>query len=262
MKTIVVDDEPLMLQSFLNSSEGIAELEITGSFTSAQKALAFAAENTVDLAVLDVVMPKMTGLELAKRLRGLRPGIMIVFITAYDNFIREANEIEADYYIVKPYRRENLEKMAQRMILLSRRLRSRIEIRMLGRFTVLCDGRPVPLTGKAKEILALIVTRRGSEISNEEIYSTIWETEEYDNVKMNAYYNALRRLRDALEGAGIADLLVSTRHGQYVDTELFDCDWYDWLDRTAVTDERFDGEFLTEYSWAEPIIAEMVFGSK
>ena len=66
---------------------------------------------------------------------------------------------------------------------------------MFGRFNVLKNGVPIALRGKAKEILALVATRCGKEISNEEIYSVIWEGREYSNVKMKVYYNALKKVK-------------------------------------------------------------------
>lgn len=259
MKTIIVDDEPVMISSFLRLSGDIEDIEIVGQFTRAEDALSFAEEEHVELAFLDVRMPGMKGTELAERLRELRPDILLVFISAYDENIREFNRIGADYYIAKPYRRETLATAMEKIRLLSKRQRRRIYIQTFGRFNVLLDGSPVRLMGKAKEILALVVTKRGYEISNEEIYSTLWEGRTYSNADMAVYYNAIRRLRRELEKAGIGKVLVPTARGQMVDTQLFDCDYYDWLDGD---DDLFSGEFLSEYSWGEAILAGMMTGGR
>lgn len=104
---------------------------------------------------------------------------------------------------------------------------------MFGMFTVIKDGVPIPIRGKAKEILALILVKRGREISNEEIYSTIWETREYSNVHMKVYYNALKRLKDSLEKYGISNVIFSTARGQMANVDAFDCDYYSWQDGSA-----------------------------
>ena len=57
----------------------------------------------------------------------------------------------------------------QKMQILSKSLHKEIYIQMFGRFNVLKNGVPIALRGKAKEILALVATRCGKEISNEEI---------------------------------------------------------------------------------------------
>lgn len=255
MKTIIVDDEPIMLTSFLRLSEGIEDIQIIGHFSRAEEALAFVKENQIELAFLDVRMPGMSGIELAEKLKELWPDILLVFISAYDEYIREFNRIGGDYYIVKPYRQETLATAMEKIRLLARRQRRSIYVQTFGRFNVLVDGTPVKLRGKAKEILALVVTRRGYEISNEEIYSTVWEDRTYSNDDMTVYYNAIGRLRRELAKAGIAGMLVSTPRGQMVDTQLFDCDYYDWLDGKNAP---FRGEFMSEYSWGESILAGMM----
>lgn len=258
MKTIIVDDEAVMLQSFRRLSAGTDAIHLVGEFQYPEEALEYASNNSVELAILDISMPSMTGLELAGKLRESYPNILIVFITAYDEFIRESNQLGADDYIVKPYRRETIERMAERMSLLSRRLKKNIYVQTFGNFLVLKDNEPIPLQGKAKEILALIVTRRGKEISNEEIYSTIWENREYSNTNMKVYYNALKRLRNTLEEYGLSDLLKSTARGQTVNTELFDCDYYSWQDKNLGERDKFQGRFMNEYSWGEYILADIL----
>ena len=258
MKTIIVDDEPIMLRRFARLSENIECLDIIGQFESPLEALSFAGENKVDLAVLDIAMPEMTGLELAVALKKIRPDMLIVFVTAYDEYIHESNQIGADYYIVKPYKQNVIEDMAARMKLLSGRLEKDIYIQTFGRFTVFRNGVPVRLTGKAKEIFALVVTRRGKEISNEEIYSTIWEDRPYGNIEMKVFYNALKRLRDSLAEEGLSDLLLSTARGQAANIGLFDCDYYDLQDSNLKGKDRFNGEFMEEYAWGEYLLGDIL----
>lgn len=258
MKTILVDDEPIMLSSFTRISKDIQGLNIVGKFQYPQEALAYAQENPVELAILDIAMPGMSGLELAEKLRENYPQLLIVFITAYDEYVQKSNEINADYYIVKPYKRETIEQMVKRMLLLSGRLKKEVSLQMFGRFTVYKNGTPIALSGKAKEILALVATRRGKEISNEEIYSTIWENRAYSNIQMKVYYNALKRLRDTLEKEGLSALLTSTTRGQLLNTAMVDCDYYEWQDHNSTPDNRFEGEFLPEYSWGEYMLGNIL----
>lgn len=258
MRTIVVDDELIMLKRFARLSKGINGINIVGQFECAEDALEYAQKNTVELAFLDMEMPVIGGAELAKRLHDIRPDILIVFVTAYDEYIWDFNQIGADYYILKPYKRETLEMVMDKLRLLARRQQKQLYIQTFGRFVVFKHDRPLPLVGKAKEILALLVTKRGREISNEEIYYTLWEGREYDNVHMKVFYNAIKRLRTTLEKEGVEDLLISTKRGQIINTDCFDCDYYAFLDKTMEKRDRFDGEFLSEYSWGEYILAAIL----
>lgn len=258
MRAIVVDDEPIMLKRFARVSTGIPDLCIVSSCRSAREALDYAANHPIELAFLDIEMPEMKGIELAQRLRVLRPDVLIVFISAYDEYIRDTNKIGCDYYIVKPYDRDTLDLMMERIRLLARRQDKTIYIRTFGTFHVMNSGTPVPLTGKAKEILAYLVACRGKEVSNQTIYTVLWENRNYGAVEMQVYYNALKRLKQALESAGLDRLLISTTRGQMLNTDLFDCDYYAWLDKSAQSRDRFEGEFLPEYSWAEPLLADLL----
>ena len=123
MRAIVVDDEQIMLNSFLRHASGIPDLEIIGQFQKPEEALHYAQEHTVDLAFLDVKMPGMNGIELAGKLRENKPDILIVFISAFDEYIRDSNRIGGDYYIVKPYKTETLEIAMERIRLLAKRQR-------------------------------------------------------------------------------------------------------------------------------------------
>lgn len=258
MRAIIVDDEPLMMRKFERLSEGIADLNLVGKFEDPRQALEFMEREAVEAAFLDIEMPVMDGITLAEKLRELRPDIIIVFITAYDEYIKEFNDIGGDYYIIKPYTRKVIENMMEKLRLLSSRQNKDVYIQTFGRFLVKRAGKPIRLTGKAKEILALIVTRHGKEISNEEIYSVIWEGRPYSNANMAVYYNALRRLKEFLREAGLSDLLISTTRGQLLNVDMVDCDYYSWKEKNSDLRSRFEGEFLTEYSWGERMLSDIL----
>ena len=183
MRAILVDDEAVMLRSFIRNSEGIQDLNVIAQFQSSKDALDYAKNNIFELALLDICLPEMNGIELAAKLREIYPDLLIVFISAYDEYIRDFNEVGGDYYIVKPYKKSTIENMMEKMRLLADRQKKEIYIQMFGRFNVLKEGQPLKLTGKTKEILALIASKHGREVSNEEIYSTVWENRECEKIR-------------------------------------------------------------------------------
>ena len=75
---------------------------------------------------------------------------------------------------------------------------------------------------------------------------------------MKTYYNALSRLKRILADSGDGNLLISTPHGQMLNMDLCDCDYFDWLNRNIDSQNRFEGEFLSEYSWGESILADLL----
>lgn len=257
MKAIIVDDEPLMIRSFVRASEGISEIELVGRFDDSFDALDFARNTKLDIAFLDIEMPEMSGLELADKLKIINPDTMIVFVTAYDKYIKQSNEMMAEYYLKKPYKKETVAAVAKRLSrLVPERKEKSVFIHCFGHFTVYHNGKPVPLVGKAKEIFALVTSQKGNEISNESLYTTIWEDRIIDNHHMKVYYNALTRLKKLLKEQGLSDILISTTRGQIINRDLVECDYFEYL--SGNTRYRFEGEFLSDYSWAEEILAGLL----
>ncbi len=103
MRAIIVDDEPIMIRSFTRHTKDVPDFEILAEIENSLDARDYVLANQVDAVFLDIEMPEMTGLQLAMQLKQLKPEILIVFVTAYDQYIKESNAMGADYYVVKPY---------------------------------------------------------------------------------------------------------------------------------------------------------------
>jgi two-component system LytT family response regulator len=107
MRLLLVDDEAparAKLHRFLDDLGGV---EIAGEAGDGAEALAFlqARPDDVDAVLLDIQMPGASGLEVAA---ALPEHVLVVFVTAYDEFALQAFELEAVDYLLKPYTRERL----------------------------------------------------------------------------------------------------------------------------------------------------------
>lgn len=105
MKILIVDDEPLARERLRNM---LAGHEVVAEAGNGREALEQAAEHNPDLILLDIAMPVMDGMEVARHLLGQDPQPAVVFCTAYDDRALEAFEASAVDYLVKPVRRERL----------------------------------------------------------------------------------------------------------------------------------------------------------
>lgn len=99
IKCIAIDDEPLALRQMGNYIEKIPGLNLIQSFASALKALEFLHENEVDLMVVDINMPDLTGMEFVKSLTNPPK---VIFTTAYREYAVEGFQVDASDYLVKP----------------------------------------------------------------------------------------------------------------------------------------------------------------
>ena len=228
MRTIVVDDEPWMLKRFAIECEGIPDVQLLGSFKSPLKALEFAKENPVELAFLDVEMPGMNGLALAGKLRELYPELIVIFVSAYESYMAEAFKSKAaDYYIMKPYDTGDVEAAIDRARLLSGRLRKKVVARTFGAFELFVENKPLAFPdSETKELLALLIDRRGGVLSPKDACRALWPELAVGNDASIPFYRALKRLQEALKAAKLDGIVDQNEQGAFVHTEVMDCDLF------------------------------------
>ncbi len=253
MQTILVEDEKWQLQHLQNECAGIDIIELAGSFQSPLTALEFARDNLVELAFLDIEMPKMTGLELARELRKLYPKLIIIFISAYNEYASEAlGKLDADYYLPKPYDKGDLARVMERVRLLARRLEKPVHIETFGHFNVYIHHEPLSFSSKkAKELLAVLVDRHGGVITPSDGFTYLWGEKAYDTDKASAYRRCVRTLESALNDAGIGYIFKRLPRGCAINAEAVDCDYFKFLKGDAEARAAYSGSYMEDYSWAE-----------
>lgn len=256
MRTIVVDDEEMALIAFMEEAKNIKELNITGVFNDAQEAVGYIKDNDVELAILDIKMRGIDGINLGNIFREINPDIMLIYITGYEKYAYEAIKLHAAAYIVKPFSSEQLEYAVESARLLSKRRKSKIYVRTFGHFDIFVDENPIMFkSSKAKELLALLVDRRGGTVTTDQIIGTLWEERPNDSYTQNLCSKIGKTLEKELKENNIGDILVSARGVKRVNTLLFKCDLYDLLDGDERAADKFLGEYMLDYSWAEERMA-------
>lgn len=93
------------------------------SFTEEDDAIAYVKNNKVDLAILDIKLKKMSGVEVLAILKKIDPAIRAIMLTGYPTVetAREAISLGADEYCVKPIDRDELEEKVEKVVQMSRR---------------------------------------------------------------------------------------------------------------------------------------------
>jgi two-component system response regulator AlgR len=105
---MVVDDEQPARERLVALLCELGQVEVVGQACDASEALRLSAELEPDLLYLDVRMPGMSGLELARQLGRLPDPPAVIFTTAHDEHAMQAFEAEAVGYLLKPVRKEKL----------------------------------------------------------------------------------------------------------------------------------------------------------
>ena len=254
MKTILVDDEAWSINQMKEELTEYKQVEIVGSFEDPREALEFAKQNEVEFALLDIEMPYMNGLELGRRLREMNPKVILIYLTGYENYLKEAIlNLKADYYLLKPYDNKDIEDVVSRALSLSSRMEKRVVIRTFGGFEVYMDGELVHLVNrKAKELLALCVHMEGKHVSMEKAVDTLWEDHPYDSSVKSLYRKAVIYLNSVFRERGITDVFENGRGYCCIRRENVTCDYFDYLAGKREIDVNDESNvYLPEYVWAE-----------
>ena len=115
LRVLAVDDEPPALDELaflLEGDERVGEVRTCGSATEALRLL---RSEPIDVVLLDVAMPGLTGLELASVLRQFKEQPAVIFVTAHQHHAVEAFDLQAVDYLLKPVREERLREAIRRV---------------------------------------------------------------------------------------------------------------------------------------------------
>jgi two-component system, LytTR family, response regulator len=112
LRAYVVDDEPGALKQVVHSLKSTGRVDVVGTATSAETALVEIPAREVEALFLDIHMPGMTGFEMLKRLTA---SPLVVFVTAFDDYALQAFETAAVDYLLKPVKRERVERTLERL---------------------------------------------------------------------------------------------------------------------------------------------------
>ena len=251
MHIIYVDDEKPALNNFRLTVASILEIESITTFQSGQAALDWAEDHLADVAFLDIEMPGIGGLELAKALKNKIPSIRIVFVTAYSQYALDAWGVDAMGYLLKPYAVSDILKELAKCSYTPLPSQS-ILINTIPNFSVTIDGHPLSISGaKPREPLALLVDRGSRGLTTGEGISCLWPEKPSDVSSQSLFRMTYKRLADSLEEAGVSHLIESKDNRRYLQVDRVDCDLYRILAGDRNTMKKYNGQYMQEYSWAE-----------
>ncbi|MFB9276962.1 response regulator [Cohnella cellulosilytica] len=223
IRVMVVDDESPALKQAAQVLKTFTDVQICGLFTDIDRFMEQLSAERVDLVLLDMEMPDIHGLQLARSIQAFNPDISIAFVTAHDEYAVSAFDTDAMDYLLKPLEEERLEKTLQRF----RQRRQRIidnasdnvgakgaSIRCFGRFTLMTnDGDRVKFrNSKSEELLAYLIHYHGEQVDKAQIMEALWYGQDFIRTQANLYTTAYQ-LRKDLEAYGLYDVIEQSKGG-------------------------------------------------
>ncbi|MFD2130947.1 LytR/AlgR family response regulator transcription factor [Pseudogracilibacillus auburnensis] len=108
MKAICIDDEQLALEYLKRQIMKLNGIEVIGTFIHPIEGKEHILTEEVDVIFLDIHLPEINGIELAEQIINEKPDLIVVFVTAYDQYAVKAFELNALDYLVKPVKLDRL----------------------------------------------------------------------------------------------------------------------------------------------------------
>ena len=200
-KILIVEDEESILMPLEDN------LKLEGYDVSCARdglaGLSVAADRSFDLIVLDIMLPKLDGFEVCKRLRQDRVMTPILMLTAKSQEVDKVLGLElgADDYVTKPFSSREL--LARIKAILRRAQEPKQELRScrfgdvevdFAKYEAKKNGRPVPLTALEFSLLHYLVRNKGRVVHRNEILDSVWGKDVYVDARtVDKHISLLRR---------------------------------------------------------------------
>ena len=247
MKILLVDDENLQLIRLENTVKKIMPDAECFSYTNPKKAYEETENEKLDIAFLDIEMPLISGINLAKKLKKNNPLINIIFVTAYNNYALDAYNIHASGYVLKPVNAEKLKKELDALRYEVELKPSKLlQVKCFGNFDVFKDGTPLKFhRQKSKELFAYLIDREGSSANINELNAVLWEEDHKSYLR-----NLIADIQETLKEAGAEDVFIKRHNECFIDPNKIDCDAYEYKKGNPDAIRLYRGEYMIQYSWA------------
>jgi DNA-binding response OmpR family regulator len=217
-RILIVEDEPNMVAGLRDNFEYEGYEVITAA--DGMEGLSQALANSPDLVILDVMMPRMSGLDVCKQLRSKRPSLPVIMLTARGQEVDKVVGLElgADDYVTKPF---SIRELIARVKAVLRRAQvlpkeqdrysfGDVEVDLRS-YRVSRRGKPVEFSAKEFELLKHFLCHSGETLSRDRLLDEVWG---YDNYPTTRTVDAhIVRLRQKLEPVPDSPKFFLTVHG-------------------------------------------------
>ncbi len=215
-KILVVEDEPNMVAGLRDNFEfeGYEVITAEDGVAGLQRAL----RESPDLVILDVMMPRMSGLDVCRRLKAERPAVPIIMLTARGQEMDKVVGLElgADDYVTKPF---SIRELLARVKAVLRRANTQnqqvykfgeIELDVKG-CQVSRGGMPVDFSSKEFDLLKYFLEHRGETLSRDRLLEEVWGYDRFPTTRTVDTH--IVRLRQKIEAKPDEPRFILTVHG-------------------------------------------------
>jgi len=189
---LIADDHPLVREALHRALEGEEDIEVVAEVGDGEEAVKFASELKPDVAVMDIVMPKLNGIEATRKIKEIAPDTAILILTAYDDdeYVLGLLDAGAAGYLLKSARGRDLVGAIRAIRSGESVLHPKIIAKLLKRATIAPAGKHKAselLSERESEILKLVT----SGMSNKEIAEKLFLSQRTIKAHLTNIFNKL-----------------------------------------------------------------------
>ncbi|WP_297426345.1 response regulator [Clostridium sp.] len=273
MNILMVDDEIDILNEINFYVKKYKKFDSSVICTNPLRALEEAKKASFDIALLDIEMPGMNGLELAEQLQTLFPHMRLAFITAYNSYATEAFDVNAIDYVLKPIREERLIKALDRLTLEKTSTIEKNEnmlkfyIQTLGKFVIKSGNNIVKWNRKkSSELFAYLIENQEMPVHKEKLCDLLWPDFEPQKalVNLQSTIYSIRKIFNEYDNCVVSIKYVGDNYILHIEKAYIDVvEFEKYLKEALVMKDItllkkaldiYKGDYLEEegWLWAEP----------
>ncbi len=256
MNILIADDERMMRVGMEKEIRKAVPDSSIFVASNGNEALEIFTKVDISLVFLDIEMPGMSGLEVAKKIKEVSPNTNIIMTTAYPNYAVTAYKMHIGGYLLKPVDADDIREEINnlRHPIESKGEPELLKLTCFGEFWAEYHGKPLPFArSKTKEVLAYLAAKNGASATRLELCDILWEDENKKSQK--SYIGALiMDLKKTLKEIGQEDVLYHGRNEYRLNPEKVDCDYFEFMKGNPEAINAYRGEFMNQYSWGEEYI--------
>lgn len=225
--------------------------------TKSSQCIAYLSSERIDMVMISLLGGTAGCLKIMNYLKisGINTVVYLIGKSEEDSVY--VYRYKCDGFILKSRIETDMEDCIGKFMLLSKRV-SRVRAVTFGRLDIYIDGTMVEFSNrKSKELLGLCIDRCGGSVSIEEATDKLWFGREYDSRVKCLYRKAVMNLNAVFEGCGVSGAFISGRGYCHINKDMFDCDYFKFLEAPERCRSFFGGVYMFEYSWAEETLARL-----
>ena len=221
MNVLIVEDNVNLNDAICNAVKKVNTVSVVDRAYDGEIALYMALNNYYDMIILDLMLPKMNGLEVLRKLRQNKDcGVMVLTALSDKNTLIKALELGADDYMTKPF--DNDELVARMMSIYRRHTKTVVnnEYRFKNivvdydTTTITIDGKVVVFNGKIYDIFEYLVRHKNTIITKDRLFTRIWGFDSDTIFTVTEVY--ISKLRKLLDAYGLKKYLLTIKNIGYM----------------------------------------------